>query len=62
MATGHTGVEWETVRALVVVFDTLDLLEEVLEKAQLALAPSPLLVGLCGGDKEGLGCCPPFTL
>jgi len=61
MATGHTGVEWETVRALVVVFHTLDGLKEVLEKVQLALAPRPPLVGLCGGDKEGLGFCPPFT-
>jgi hypothetical protein len=68
MATGHTGVEWETVRALVIVFDTLDRLEEVLEKAQLTLAPRHRLglyngvVGLCGGDKGGLGCVAPFTL
>jgi hypothetical protein len=50
------------VRALAVVFDTLDRLKEVLEKAQLALAPRPPLAGLCGGDKGRLGCVAPFTL
>jgi hypothetical protein len=33
MAAGHTRIEWQTVRALVVVFDPLNRLEEILDEA-----------------------------
>ena len=68
MATAHARVEGIAVGTLVIVFDPLDGLEEVLDEAQLGLAPRHRLglynriAGVCGGCREAAECLTPFTL